>query len=210
MWLSTHYFCGFLQDWFHVFLYEIKKNSVWYNFYQGTSVSITFYIFEHYQLWMMDSKGQRVFFPKTPQLCVWHTEVRSCYHFKLVSHFQLWFPIWGVLVNRLRFRGWRLATRTFSSLHRFPIGFRSGDWLGHSRTLMCFFLSHSFVALAVCFGSFSWCWNTHPQPIFNALALTVHSPIHLPFDAVQLSCPLSRKTEKPENPQSIMQKSPKA
>ncbi len=83
-------------------LYEIKNNSVWYNFYHGTSVSITFYIFEHYQLWMMDSKGQRVFFPKTPQLCVWHTEVRRCYHFKLVSHFQLWFPIWGVLVNRLK------------------------------------------------------------------------------------------------------------
>ncbi len=101
MWLSTHYFSGFLQDWFHVFLYEIKKNSVWYNFYQGTSVSITFYMFEHYQLWMMDSKAQRVFFPKTPQLCVWHTEVRRCYHFKLVSHFQLWFPIWGVQVNRL-------------------------------------------------------------------------------------------------------------
>ncbi len=101
MWLSTHYFSGFLQDWFNVFLYEIKKNSVWYNFYHGTSVSITFYIFEHYQLRLMDSKGQRVFFPKTPQLCVWHTEVRRCYHFKLVSHFQLWFPIWGVLVNRL-------------------------------------------------------------------------------------------------------------
>ncbi len=31
---------------------------MWYNFYQGTSVSITFYIFEHYQLWMMDSKAQ--------------------------------------------------------------------------------------------------------------------------------------------------------
>ncbi len=82
-------------------LVNLKKNSVWYNFYQGTSVSITFYIFEHYQLWMMDSKAQRVFFPKTPKLCVWHTEVRNCYHFKLVSHFQLWFPIWGALVNRL-------------------------------------------------------------------------------------------------------------
>ncbi len=23
------------------------------------------------------------------RLCVWHTEVRNCYHFKLVSHFQL-------------------------------------------------------------------------------------------------------------------------
>ncbi len=97
---------------------KLKKNSVWYNFYQGTSVSITFYIFEHYQLWMMDSKAQRVFFPKTPKLCVWHTEVRSCYHFKLVSHFQLWFPIWGVLVNRstsapstgLESRWWRFNT----------------------------------------------------------------------------------------------------
>ena len=44
----------------------------------------------------------------------------------------------------------------------------SGDWLGHSRTLICFFLSHSFVALAVCFESLS-CWKTHPQPIFSAL-----------------------------------------
>ncbi len=51
-------------------------------------------------------------------------------------------------------------------------------------------LSHSLVE---CFGSLS-CWNTHPRPIFNALALTVHGPIHRPFDAVQLSCPLSRKT----------------
>ncbi len=45
---------------------------------------------------------------------------------------------------------------------------------------MYFFLSHSFVALAVCFKSLS-CWNTHPRPSFNALAgfnalaLTVHA-----------------------------------
>ncbi len=69
---------------------------------------------------------------------------------------------------------------------------------------MCFFLSHSFVALAVCFGSLS-CWNTHPRPIFNALvgfnalALTVHVPFHCPFDAVQLFCPLSRKTPPKHN-----------
>ncbi len=56
---------------------------------------------------------------------------------------------------------------------------------------MCLFLSHSFVALAVCFGSLS-CWNTHPRPIFNALALTVHGPVHRPFDAAQLFFPLSR------------------
>ena len=48
------------------------------------------------------------------------------------------------------------------------MGFRSGDWLGHSRTLLCFSLSHSFVALAVCFESLS-CWKTHPRPIFSAL-----------------------------------------
>ncbi len=69
---------------------------------------------------------------------------------------------------------------------------------------MCFFLSHSFVVLAVCFGSLS-CWNTHPRPIFNALtgfnalALTVHVPVHRPFDAVQLFCPLSRKTPPKHN-----------
>ncbi len=34
---------------FMYFYMKLKKNSVWYNFYQGTSVSITFYIFEHYQ-----------------------------------------------------------------------------------------------------------------------------------------------------------------
>ncbi len=55
---------------------------------------------------------------------------------------------------------------------------------------MCFFLSLSFVALAVCFGSLS-CWNTLPRPIFNALVLTVHGLVHRSFDAVQLFCPLS-------------------
>ncbi len=82
-------FLDFSRTDFMYFYMKLKKNSVWYNFYQDTSVSITFYIFEYYQLWMMDSKAQRVFFPKTPKLCVWHTEVRNCYHFKLVSHFQL-------------------------------------------------------------------------------------------------------------------------
>ncbi len=87
------------------------------------------------------------------------------------------------------------------------MGLRSGDWQGHSRTLMCFFLSHSFVALAVCFGSLS-CWNTHPRPIFNALAgfnaLAVNGPVHRSFDAVQLFCPLSRKTSLKHNVSTFM------
>ncbi len=93
---------------------------------------------------------------------------------------------------------WRLASRTFNSLHRFSMGLRSGDWLGHSRTLMCFFLRYFFVALALCFGSLS-CWNIHPRPISNALVLIVHGPVHRPFNAVQLSCPLSRKTPPKHN-----------
>ena len=71
-----------------------------------------------------------------------------------------------ILSKSLRFGGCRLAARSFSSLHRFSMGFRSGDWLGHSRTLICFFLSHSFVP--VCFGSLS-CWKTHPP--FSVLSL---------------------------------------
>ncbi len=64
---------------------------------------------------------------------------------------------------------------------------------------MCFFLSHSFVALAVCFGSLS-CWKTHQWPIFSVLAevlvqeFTVNGPIHLPLNVVKSSCTLSRKT----------------
>ncbi len=67
------------------------------------------------------------------------------------------------------FWGCRWATRTFNSLQRFSMGLRSGDWLGHSRTLKYFLRSHSFVARAVCLGSLS-CWKTQPCFIFNALA----------------------------------------
>ncbi len=67
------------------------------------------------------------------------------------------------------FWGCRWATRTFNSLQRFSMGLRSGDWLGHSRTLKFFLRSHSFVARAVCLGSLS-CWKTQPHFIFNALA----------------------------------------
>ncbi len=64
--------------------------------------------------------------------------------------------------------------------------------------------------LLCCFWSLS-CWNTHPRPIFNALtgfnalALTVHGPVHCPsFDAVQLSCPLIRKTPPKHNVSTSM------
>ena len=59
--------------------------------------------------------------------------------------------------------------------------FRSGHWLGHSRTLICFFLSHSFVALAICFGSLSChVMSTDPEccgtPDFQRSQIYTHHP----------------------------------
>jgi len=42
-----------------------------------------------------------------------------------------------------RFRESRWVIQTFSFLQKRSIGFRSGDWLGHSRNLRCFLQKHS-------------------------------------------------------------------
>lgn len=60
-------------------------------------------------------------------------------------------------------------TWIFSSLHRFSIGFRLGDWLGHSSSFIFFLWNHLTVSLTVCLGSLS-CWNIHPWFIFSILA----------------------------------------
>ncbi len=74
---------------------------------------------------------------------------------------------------------------SFCSLHRVSMGLRSGDWLGHSRTLKCFLRSHSLVALAVCLGSLS-CWKTQLGAIFYSLTegrrllakiIAIHRPV---------------------------------
>ncbi len=43
------------------------------------------------------------------------------------------------------------------SCHSISIGFKSGLWLGYSKTLILFFLSHSEVELLVSLGSLSCC-----------------------------------------------------
>ena len=105
-----------------------------------------------------------------------------------------------ILSKSLRFRGCRLATRSFSSLHRFSMGFRSGDWLGHSRIIN--------MLLFEPFLCFSWlyvlghCHVGRPilRPIFSALTeviaqnFPVHGPIHPPLNTVKSSCPLSWET----------------
>ena len=67
-----------------------------------------------------------------------------------------------------RFRGPLLWTLIFSSFHRFSIGFKSGDWLGHSSSFIFFLWNQLRVSLAVCLGSLS-CWNVHPHFIFSIL-----------------------------------------
>ncbi len=56
------------------------------------------------------------------------------------------------------------------SLQRCSIGFKSGLWLGHSRTVTELLWSHSFVILAVCLGSLS-CWKVNLRPSLRSWAL---------------------------------------
>ncbi len=125
--------------------------------------------------------------------CFYITSAKTIY----IQVFSRSFRLWGC----------RWATESFSSLHRFSIGFRTGDWLGHSRTLKCFLRSHSLVALSVCLGSLS-CWKTQPRPIFNALTegrrllakiLQIMAPSILPSIRCSRPVPFAKK-----HPQSMM------
>ncbi len=73
---------------FYMKYYYLFFHSVWYTFFQGTSVSITFYLFEHYQLWMIDSNAQWVL--------LW------CPNLLYISTVSPKIPKWGVLANRLK------------------------------------------------------------------------------------------------------------
>ncbi len=106
--------------------------------------------------------------------------------------------------SSLRFWGWCLSTQTFSSLHWFSMGLRAG-WLARPLQDLNVLLLEP---LLCCLGRVFWVTvmlEYHPWPIFNALAgfnalaLLVHGPVHRPFNAVQLSCPLSRKTPPKHN-----------
>jgi hypothetical protein len=55
------------------------------------------------------------------------------------------------------------CTAIFRSLQRCSIRFKSGIWLGHSRTFRDLSRSHSYVVLAVCLGLLS-CWKVNLRP----------------------------------------------
>ncbi len=107
-----------------------------------------------------------------------------------------------ILSSSVRLDGKRWWTAIFRSLQRCSIGFKSGLWLGHSRTVTELLWSHSFVILAVCLGSLS-CWKVNLQPSLRVLStlekvfvqdIPVLGRIHLSLDCNQSSCPCSWKT----------------
>ncbi len=75
-----------------------------------------------------------------------------------------------ILSSSVRLDGKRWWTAIFRSLQRCSIGFKSGLWLGHSRTVTELLWSHSFVNLAVCLGSLS-CWKVNLRPSLRSWAL---------------------------------------
>ena len=112
-----------------------------------------------------------------------------------------------ISTRAVMFWGCCWATPTFNSLQRFSKGLRSGDWLGHSRTLKCFLRSHSFVALGGVFGIIVMlkdpatfhlqcpCWW---KEVFTQY-LTIHGPIHSFLYTDQSSWSLCRKTAPKHN-----------
>ncbi len=107
-----------------------------------------------------------------------------------------------ILSSSVRLDGKHWWTAIFRSLQRCSIGFKSGLWLGHSRTVTELLWSHSFVILAVCLGSLS-CWKVNLRPSLRSWALwrRFSSRISLylaafifPLDCNQSSCPCSWKT----------------
>ncbi len=75
-----------------------------------------------------------------------------------------------ILSSSVRLDGKRWWTAIFRSLQRCSIGFKSGLWLGRSRTVTELWWSHSFVILAVCLGSLS-CWKVNLRPSLRSWAL---------------------------------------
>ncbi len=106
-----------------------------------------------------------------------------------------------ILSSSVRLDGKRWWTAIFRSLQRCSIGFKSGLWLGHSRTVTELLWSHSFVILAVCLGSLS-CWKVNLRPSLRSWALWRRfssrislylAASHLSLDCNQSSCPCSWK-----------------
>ena len=87
-------------------------------------------------------------------------DATSLAHLYLVSFYH---SSLHILSSSVRLDGECCCTAIFRYLQRCSIGFKSGHWLGHSRTFRDLSRSHSCVVLAVCLGSLS-CWKMNLDP----------------------------------------------
>ncbi len=80
----------------------------------------------------------------------------------LVSSFEILFQAFNA-ANSIRYLFWGVSAFTllFSWWNSCSIRFKSGDWLGQSKTFHFFALINSLTELAGCFGSLSWCNMKH-------------------------------------------------
>ena len=96
-----------------------------------------------------------------------------------------------ILSTSVRLEGECCSTSSFRSLQRCSIGFKSGLWLGHSRTFRDLSQSHPCVVLAVCLGLLS-CWKVNISPSLRSWALCSRfsSKISLYFPSILSSLPV--------------------
>ncbi len=106
-----------------------------------------------------------------------------------------------ILSSSVRLDGKRWWTAIFRSLQRCSIGFKSGLWLGHSRTVTELLWSHSFVILAVLrVIVFLEGKPSAQSEVLSTLEkvfvqdIPVLGRINLSLDCNQSSCPCSWKT----------------
>ena len=85
--------------------------------------------------------------------------------------------------------GLHLWTALFNSDHMFSIGFKSGDWDGHCKTLILFSQNHFCVDFEVCLGSLS-CWKVHLWPSLSFLAEATRFLAKMSWYLVELIMPL--------------------
>ncbi|XP_051570030.1 monocyte to macrophage differentiation factor 2-like isoform X2 [Myxocyprinus asiaticus] len=90
-----------------------------------------------------------------------------------IHYYAIWRYLYAPGTSQIQIPGplkLHQCTAIFRSLQRCSIGFKSGLWLGHSRTFTELSRSHSFVILAVCLGSLS-CWKMNLHPSLRSRAL---------------------------------------
>ena len=75
-----------------------------------------------------------------------------------------------IVSSSVKLDGERRCSAIFRSLQRCSIDFKSGLWLGHSRTFRDLSRSHSCIVLAVCLGSLSY-WKINLRPSLGSCVL---------------------------------------